>query len=92
MKQKIANQSIKKNFILYKGHTGWKIKTRIFGTLLVGLSAMTIAESAGTVDAHAATEATPSADTSQKPAPKTTGTAVLKNSGTGENPSKPSIR
>ncbi len=47
---------------------------------------MTIAESAGTVDAHAATEATPSADTSQKPAPKTTGTAVLKNSGTGETP------
>ncbi|WP_057706551.1 MBG domain-containing protein [Lactiplantibacillus xiangfangensis] len=87
MKQKIANQSIKKNFILYKGHTGWKIKTRLFGTLLVGLSAMTIAESVGTVNAHAATEASPSEDASPAPAPKTTGTATLKGSNTDETPS-----
>ncbi|KRK87964.1 hypothetical protein FC99_GL000770 [Levilactobacillus koreensis JCM 16448] len=66
----------KKNFILYKGHTGWKIKTRLFGTLLVSLSAVAIAESTGTVDVHAATE-TPSAEVSSSSAPKTTGTAVI---------------
>ena len=46
---------------------------------------MTIAESVGTVNAHAATEAAPSEDASPAPAPKTTGTATLKNS-TGETP------
>ncbi|WP_137607820.1 MBG domain-containing protein, partial [Lactiplantibacillus daoliensis] len=84
MRQKVANQNIKKNFILYKGHTGWKVKTRIFGTLLVGLSAMTIAESTGAINAHADTgTGTPSADTaSQSSTPKMAGTTTLK---TGTN-------
>lgn len=69
MRQKAANQTTKKNFILYKGHTGWKIKTRIFGTLLVSLSAVAIAETIGTADVHAATPTpdTPAADTESKP-------------------------
>ncbi|WP_156470521.1 lectin-like domain-containing protein, partial [Levilactobacillus senmaizukei] len=64
MRQKATNQTVKKNFILYKGHTGWKIKTRIFGTLLVSLSAVALAETIGTADVHAATAApsTPAAD------------------------------
>jgi hypothetical protein len=52
----MANQGFKKNFILYKGHTGWKVKTRLFGSLVVALSAVTLAEGSGSVDAHAATE------------------------------------
>ncbi|TGD17967.1 MBG domain-containing protein [Levilactobacillus suantsaiihabitans] len=56
MKQKMANQGFKKNFILYKGHTGWKVKTRLFGSLVVALSAVTLAEGSGSVDAHAATD------------------------------------
>ncbi|MFC6275324.1 MBG domain-containing protein, partial [Levilactobacillus tangyuanensis] len=69
MRQKATNQTVKKNFILYKGHTGWKIKTRIFGTLLVSLSAVALAETIGTADVHAATAApsTPAADSAPKP-------------------------
>ena len=79
MRQKAINQITKKNFILYKGHTGWKIKTRLFGTLLVSLSAITIAESAGTLDAHADTgTGASSAEVSPAPTPKTTGSAQLR--------------
>ncbi|WP_143462968.1 MBG domain-containing protein, partial [Levilactobacillus enshiensis] len=56
MKQKVVNQELKKNFILYKGHTGWKVKTRIFGSLVVTLSALTLAEGLGTTTVHAATD------------------------------------
>ncbi|WP_204120192.1 lectin-like domain-containing protein [Levilactobacillus wangkuiensis] len=56
MRQKIANQTVKKHLILYKGHTGWRVKTRLFGTLLVSLSAVAIAESTGTMTVQAATE------------------------------------
>ncbi|WP_395322697.1 MBG domain-containing protein [Levilactobacillus parabrevis] len=82
MRQKAANQTAKKNFILYKGHTGWKIKTRLFGTLLVGLSAVAIAESTGTVNVYAATGDAPVADTSPSPAPTTTGSTTLGSSKT----------
>ncbi|WP_373300802.1 hypothetical protein, partial [Levilactobacillus wangkuiensis] len=83
MRQKVANQNAKKNFILYKGHTGWKIKTRLFGTLLVGFSALAIAESTGVVDVHAATgDDTPVADTSSTSTPKMTGSATLSSSKT----------
>ncbi len=44
----------KNPIVLYKSHTGWKVKTRVFGTLLVSLSAVAIAESVNTTDAHAA--------------------------------------
>lgn len=54
MRQKVSNYEIKKRFILYKGHTGWKIKTRIFGSLIIGLSAFTFAENIGTINVHAA--------------------------------------
>ncbi|MGX6429618.1 MBG domain-containing protein [Levilactobacillus yonginensis] len=57
MKQKTENQTIKNPIVLYKGHTGWKVKTRIFGTLLVSLSAVAIAESTTSVDVHAAAAA-----------------------------------
>ncbi|WP_367296083.1 MBG domain-containing protein [Levilactobacillus yonginensis] len=92
MRQKVANQNAKKNFILYKGHTGWKIKTRLFGTLLVGLSAVAIAESTGTVDVHAATGDAPVTDTSSSPAPATSGSATLgssKTDGTTPTPTAP---
>uniref|UniRef100_UPI0013DE0814 lectin-like domain-containing protein n=1 Tax=Levilactobacillus yonginensis TaxID=1054041 RepID=UPI0013DE0814 len=92
MRQKVANQNAKKNFILYKGHTGWKIKTRLFGTLLVGLSAVAIAESTGTVDVHAATGDAPVTDTSSSPAPATSGSATLgssKTDGTTPTPTVP---
>ncbi|MFC6206392.1 lectin-like domain-containing protein [Levilactobacillus tongjiangensis] len=83
MRQKVANQNAKKNFILYKGHTGWKIKTRLFGTLLVGLSAVAIAESTGTVDVHAATGDAPVTDTSSSSAPEMSGSAKLNSDKTG---------
>ena len=91
MRQKAANQNAKKNFILYKGHTGWKIKTRLFGTLLVGLSAVAIAESTGTVNVHAATGDAPAADTSSSPAPAMTGSAKINSGSTSDssNPSNP---
>ncbi|WP_203640367.1 lectin-like domain-containing protein, partial [Levilactobacillus andaensis] len=85
MRQKAANQMTKKNFILYKGHTGWKIKTRLFGTLLVSLSAVAIAESAGTVDVHAATE-TPSSEISQSPVPAATKSSTLSKSSDSVTP------
>lgn len=58
----------KNPIVLYKGHTGWKVKTRLFGTLLVSLSAVAIAESVTVVDAHAA--ATPLATAVQPAASK----------------------
>ncbi|WP_261809816.1 lectin-like domain-containing protein [Levilactobacillus humaensis] len=79
MRQKAADQTTKKNFILYKGHTGWKIKTRIFGTLLVSLSAVAIAETIGTADVHAATTTpdAPVADKESKPAAEQGNAATL---------------
>ena len=86
MRQKVANQNAKKNFILYKGHTGWKIKTRLFGTLLVSLSAVAIAESTGVVDVHAATgDETPVADASSVSTPAVTGSATLKTGSTSDS-------
>ncbi|WP_395390632.1 MULTISPECIES: MBG domain-containing protein [Levilactobacillus] len=91
MRQKVANQNAKKNFILYKGHTGWKIKTRLFGTLLVSLSAVAIAESTGIVEVHAATgNDAPAADTSSTSTPTVTGSATLSPSKTdGTTPTTP---
>ena len=57
MRQRESNREIKKNFILYKGHTGWKVKTRIFGSLVVTFSALALAEGTGVIDVHAATAA-----------------------------------
>ncbi|AKP64127.1 hypothetical protein FC99_GL000753 [Levilactobacillus koreensis JCM 16448] len=57
MKQRQIDQEVKKNFILYKGHTGWKVKTRLFGGLIVTFSALTLAEGTGVVNVHAATTA-----------------------------------
>ncbi|WP_158422983.1 hypothetical protein [Levilactobacillus namurensis] len=45
MKQRVRNQTTKKAFILYKGRTGWRLKTRIFGGLMIGLAAFTLADS-----------------------------------------------
>lgn len=80
MKQKTENQMIKNPIGLYKGHTGWKVKTRIFGTLLISFSAVTIAESTTVVDVHAATPAPtavvqPKSDTDPSPAPGDTNPA-----------------
>lgn len=58
MRQKVSSYEEKKRFILYKGHTGWKIKTRIFGSLLVTFSAFAFAENTGIVSVHAATATT----------------------------------
>ncbi|WP_125713606.1 MBG domain-containing protein [Companilactobacillus kedongensis] len=72
MGQKVTNGDVKKRFILYKGHTGWKIKTRIFGSLLISFSAFAIAESIGTVDVHAAvanTQTAMSSSASESPTP-----------------------
>ena len=80
MKQKTENQMIKNPIGLYKGHTGWKVKTRIFGTLLISFSAVTISESTTVVDVHAATPAPtavvqPKSDTDPSPAPGDTNPA-----------------
>ncbi|MGQ2375867.1 lectin-like domain-containing protein [Companilactobacillus zhachilii] len=58
MRQKVSSYEEKKRFILYKGHTGWKIKTRIFGSLLITFSAFAFAENTGIISVHAA-DATP---------------------------------
>ncbi|WP_147007381.1 lectin-like domain-containing protein, partial [Companilactobacillus nantensis] len=54
MRQKVSSFDEKKRFILYKGHTGWKIKTRIFGSLLVTFSAFAFAGHANIISVHAA--------------------------------------
>ena len=56
MRQKVSSYEEKKRFILYKGHTGWKIKTRIFGSLLVTFSAFAIAGNSNIISVHAATD------------------------------------
>ena len=58
MQPKRVNQEIKKNFILYKGHTGWKVKTRIFGSLLVTFSTLAMLGTVNEVSGQAATTAT----------------------------------
>ncbi|MFC6322632.1 lectin-like domain-containing protein [Companilactobacillus baiquanensis] len=76
LRQKATNGDVKKRFILYKGHTGWKIKTRIFGSLLVSFSAFAIAESTGIVDVHAAatsTQTTMSNSAAESPTPAPAG-------------------
>ncbi|WP_367296090.1 MBG domain-containing protein [Levilactobacillus yonginensis] len=83
MKQKTENQTIKNPIVLYKGHTGWKVKTRIFGTLLVSLSAVAIAESTTSVDVHAAaatstTAVQPAAAASMPATPTSGGPAPAK--------------
>ncbi|NLR10468.1 MBG domain-containing protein, partial [Lactobacillus sp. HBUAS51381] len=75
MKQKVVNQGLKKNLILYKGRTGWKVKTRIFGSLVVTLSALALAEGTGTMNVHAATDPSTgqvagAVEGSEKPAPQ----------------------
>jgi len=56
MRQKVSSYEEKKRFILYKGHTGWKIKTRIFGSLLVTFSAFAFAGNSNIISVHAATD------------------------------------
>lgn len=70
MKQRVRNQTTKKAFILYKGRTGWRLKTRIFGGLMVGLAAFTLADSGQLTTGHAATtvEETPATGTTVIPA------------------------
>ncbi|WP_057877699.1 MBG domain-containing protein [Levilactobacillus paucivorans] len=68
MRQKAANQTIKQPIAMYKGHTGWKVKTRVFGSLLISLSAVAIAQSTGVTEAHAATPETATSSVQQKPA------------------------
>jgi len=58
LQPKRVNQEIKKNFILYKGHTGWKVKTRIFGSLLVTFSTLAMLGTVNEVTVQAATTAT----------------------------------
>ncbi|MFD1417517.1 MBG domain-containing protein [Companilactobacillus keshanensis] len=81
MRQKVTNGDVKKRFILYKGHTGWKIKTRIFGSLLISFSAFAVAESIGNVDVHAAAitdQTTMSNGASESPTPtKSSSTAQV---------------
>lgn len=69
MKQRVRNQTTKKAFILYKGRTGWRLKTRIFGGLMVGLAAFTLADSGQLTTGHAATtvEETPATGTTVTP-------------------------
>ncbi|MFC6180554.1 MBG domain-containing protein [Lactiplantibacillus daowaiensis] len=55
MKQKVFNQGIKKNFILYKGHTGWKVKTRIWGSLLLTFSTLAMVGTVSELTGEAAT-------------------------------------
>ncbi|HJE44239.1 MBG domain-containing protein [Levilactobacillus namurensis] len=70
MKQRVRNQTTKKAFILYKGRTGWRLKTRIFGGLMIGLAAFTLADSGQLTIGHAATtvEETPATGTTVTPA------------------------
>lgn len=70
MKQRVRNQTTKKAFILYKGRTGWRLKTRIFGGLMIGLAAFTLADSGQLTTGHAATtvEETPATGTTVIPA------------------------
>ncbi|MDT7014952.1 MBG domain-containing protein [Levilactobacillus namurensis] len=70
MKQRMRNQTTKKAFILYKGRTGWRLKTRIFGGLMIGLAAFTLADSGQLTTGHAATtvEETPATGTTVIPA------------------------
>ena len=58
MRQKVSSYEEKKRFILYKGHTGWKIKTRIFGSLLITFSAFAFAGNTNIISVHATTETT----------------------------------
>lgn len=58
MRQKVSSYEEKKRFILYKGHTGWKIKTRIFGSLLITFSAFAFAGNSNIISVHAATDTT----------------------------------
>ncbi|MFC6163171.1 MBG domain-containing protein [Lactiplantibacillus dongliensis] len=73
MKPRLISQEIKKHFILYKGHTGWCVKTRIFGGLVVTLSALTLAQAVQIQTASAATTGT--VVTSTAPATQSTATS-----------------
>ncbi|KRK64639.1 hypothetical protein FC72_GL002047 [Companilactobacillus tucceti DSM 20183] len=89
----MTNGDVKKRFILYKGHTGWKIKTRIFGGLLVSFSVFAIAESMGVVDAHASavtTQTTMSNSAAESPVPTgdSAGDTTESTSNTTSNTSK----
>jgi len=57
LESKRVNQEVKKNFILYKGHTGWKVKTRIFGSLLVTFSTLAMLGTVNEITGQAATGA-----------------------------------
>lgn len=52
----MVNQNCQKTYILYKGHTGWRVKIRLLGGLIMTLSALTLAETTGVIDGHAATD------------------------------------
>ncbi|MGP4117863.1 MBG domain-containing protein, partial [Levilactobacillus zymae] len=69
MKQKAQQQLTKKNFILYKSRTGWKVKARLFGGLVVAISAATIAGWTTPVTAQAATAPTTEQVAPQSAAP-----------------------
>ncbi|VDG20247.1 hypothetical protein [Lactobacillus koreensis] [Lactiplantibacillus mudanjiangensis] len=77
MRQKVSNYDTKEHLILYKGHTGWKVKTRLFGTLMVTLSALTLMESAAVLQAKAdTTNSTPTVETTSQTAGSSAATST----------------
>jgi len=104
LRREIVDQNVKKNFVLYKGHTGWKIKTRLFGTLLVSLAAIAISEGGTVVVGHAAVvpPITDTAPVTGNPVPEKdvpestrehlpTTSPVSATSATPESPATPSV-